>query len=124
VRDRSAAENRSRNLLEKLSAAEAEKEDLGHRLAVEKENADRAHAEAQASRAEANLVLQRATDAESGHRSLRRYLDRAEASTRTGVGRAHKLLVDAYRELGVRTAPFDASGEEVGLASSGGCRRS
>jgi hypothetical protein len=25
------------------------------------------------------------------------------------------LLVDAYRELGARTAPFDSSGEEVGL---------
>jgi chromosome segregation ATPase len=28
VRDKSAAENKSRNLLEKISAAEAEKEDL------------------------------------------------------------------------------------------------
>jgi hypothetical protein len=27
----------------------------------------------------------------------------------------HKLLVDAYRELVARTAPFDTSGEEVGL---------
>jgi 2-oxoglutarate dehydrogenase complex dehydrogenase (E1) component-like enzyme len=35
VRDKSAAENRSRNLLEKLSAAEAEKEYLGRRLTVE-----------------------------------------------------------------------------------------
>jgi hypothetical protein len=25
------------------------------------------------------------------------------------------LLVDAYRQLGARTAPFDKSGEEVGL---------
>jgi hypothetical protein len=38
-----------------------------------------------------------------------------EASTRTGVDRAHALLVDAYRQLGARTAPFDTSGEEVGL---------
>jgi hypothetical protein len=29
VRDKSAAENKSRNLMEKLSVAEAEKEDLG-----------------------------------------------------------------------------------------------
>jgi hypothetical protein len=58
-------------LLEKLSAVEAKKEDIGCRLAAEKENADRAHAEAQASRAEANLALQRATDEESGHKSLR-----------------------------------------------------
>jgi hypothetical protein len=115
VRDKSAAENKSRNLLEKLLVAEAEKEDLGRRLAVEKEDADRARTEAQAARAEANLALKRATDAESGHRSLRGYLDKAEASTHTGVDRAHALLVDAYRELGARTAPFDTSGEEVGL---------
>jgi hypothetical protein len=52
---------------------------------------------------------------ESGHRSLRGYLDRAETSTRTGFDRAHKLLVDAYHELGARTTPFDSSGEEVGF---------
>jgi hypothetical protein len=34
---------------------------------------------------------------------------------RTEVNRAHALLVDAYRKLGARTAPFDASGKEVGL---------
>jgi hypothetical protein len=72
-------------LLVKLSAVEAEKEDLGRRLAAEKENTDRAHAEAQAARAEAHLALQCTTDGESGHRSLRGYLDRAEASTRTEV---------------------------------------
>jgi hypothetical protein len=126
VRDKSVAKNKSRNLLEKLSAAEAEKEDLGRQLAAEKENAeraraeakaarDRAHVETQAARAVANLALQHAADAESGHRSLHGYLDRAETSTRTSVDRAHKLLVDAYRELGARTAPFDSSGEEVGL---------
>jgi hypothetical protein len=47
--------------------------------------------------------------------SLRGYLDKAEASTRTGVDRAHALLVDAYRQLGARTAPFDVSVAEVGL---------
>jgi hypothetical protein len=52
---------------------------------------------------------------ESGHRSLRGYLDRADASTRTGVDRAHKLLVDANHELGVRTTPFDSSSKEVGF---------
>lgn len=96
MRDKSAVENKSRNLLEKLSAAEAEKEDLGCQLTAEKENAeraraeaqaarDRAHAETQAARNEANLALQCAVDAESGHRSLRSYLDRAETSTRTSV---------------------------------------
>jgi hypothetical protein len=102
-------------LLEKLSAVEAEKEDLDRWLAAEKEDADRARAEAQAARAEANLTLQCATDAESGHRSLRGYLDKAEASTRTGVVRAHALLVDEYRQLGAHTSPFDTPGKEVGL---------
>jgi hypothetical protein len=37
VRDKSAMENKSCNLLEKLTAAEAEKEDLSHRLAEERE---------------------------------------------------------------------------------------
>jgi hypothetical protein len=46
VRDKSAAENKSRNLMEKLSATEAEKEDLGRRLAAEKEDADKACVEA------------------------------------------------------------------------------
>jgi hypothetical protein len=101
--------------MEKLSPAEAKKEELCCRLAAKKEDADRARAEAQVARAEANLALQRATDAESGHRSLRGYLDKAEASTFTGFDRAHALLVDTYRQLGARTAPFDASGAEVGL---------
>jgi hypothetical protein len=115
VRDKSAAENKSRNLMEKLSAAEAEKEDLARRLTTEKEDADRACVEAQAARAEANLALQRVVEAELSHRGLRGYLDKTEASTRTGVDRAHTLLMNAYRQLGARTAPFDASGEEVGL---------
>jgi hypothetical protein len=122
VRDKSAVENKSRNLMDKQSAVEAEKEELGRRLAAEKENADKACAEAQAARAdaklaraEASLALQRAADAEANHRSLRGYLDKAEASTHTGVDRARALLVDAYRQLGARTAPFDASGKEAGL---------
>jgi hypothetical protein len=93
----------------------AEKEDLGRRLAAEKEDADKARAEAQATRAEANLALKCATDTKSGHRSLRGYLDKEEASTRTGVDRAHAFLVDVYRQLGARTTPFDTSSEEVGL---------
>jgi hypothetical protein len=46
MRDKSDTESKSRNLMDKLSAAEAEKELLGHRLAVEKEDADKACAEA------------------------------------------------------------------------------
>jgi hypothetical protein len=119
IRDKSAAENRSRNLLEKLTAVEAEKEDLGRRLAAEMEDVEKVRAEAQAVRAEASVALKRATDAESGQRSLLGYVDRKEASTRAGVDRAHALLVDTYRQLGARTAPFDKSGEEVGLGFLG-----
>jgi hypothetical protein len=126
VRDKSAAENKRRKLKEKLTAAEAEKEDLGRRLAVEKEDGNRACAEAQAAcaeaklaRAEANLAIQCAAEAKANHSSLRGCLDRAEASTRTEVDRAHVLLVDAYRQLGARTAPFDVSGKEVGLCFLG-----
>jgi hypothetical protein len=122
MRDKSAAESKSRNLMDKLSATEAEKEELGRWLAVEREDADKACAKAQAARAEAKLALtkaslavQRAAEAEANHRSLRGYLDKAEASTRTWVDRARALLVDAYRQLGAHTTPFDATGKEVGL---------
>jgi hypothetical protein len=66
-------------------------------------------------RAEANLAIQRAAEAEANLSSLRDCLDRAEASTRIEVDRAHALLVDTYQQLGVRTAPFDVSSKEVGL---------
>jgi hypothetical protein len=46
---------------------------------------------------------------------LRDRLDKAEASTRAEVDRTHAQLVDVYRELGARTAPFEASSQEVGL---------
>jgi hypothetical protein len=108
--------------MEKLSTVEAEKEDLGRRLAAKKEDADKACAEAQAARvdaklarAEANLALQHSAEAEMNHRSLRGYLDKAEASTRAGVDRARVLLMDAYRQVGARMTPFDAIGKEVGF---------
>jgi hypothetical protein len=112
VRDKSAAEKRSRNLHEKLTAANAEKEDLSRRLAEEREGAEKA-------RAEASLALKHATDTESGLKSLCGYIDKTEASTRAGVDWEHALLVDAHRQLGARTAPFDKSGEEVGLCFLG-----
>jgi hypothetical protein len=108
--------------MDKLSSAEAEKEELGRLMAAKKEDANKACTEAQAARAdgklaraEASVALHRAAEAEANHRSLHGYLDKAEASTRTGVDRARVLLVDAYRQLDARTAPFDASGKEVGL---------
>jgi hypothetical protein len=46
---------------------------------------------------------------------LRDRLDKAETSTHAEVDRTHTQLMDAYRELSARTAPFEASGQEVGL---------
>jgi 3-phenylpropionate/cinnamic acid dioxygenase small subunit len=46
IRDKSAAKNKSQNLLEKVTAQEEEKEDLGRRLNDEKEDAENARAEA------------------------------------------------------------------------------
>jgi hypothetical protein len=116
------AENKSHNLLEKLSVAEKEKEDLNCRLAEEKEGAEKARAEAQAARTEADAVraeagraLKCVADVDLELKSLRSYTEKTEASTRTGVERAHTLFVDAYRELDAQTTPFDRSGEVVVL---------
>jgi hypothetical protein len=91
-------------------------------LLVEKKDADKAYAEAEAARAEAklaraeaNLARQHAEEAEASRSSLRGCLDKAEASTRAEVDRTLAQLVDAYRQLGARTAPIDASGKDVGL---------
>jgi hypothetical protein len=91
-------------------------------LSRKKEGAERTHAEAQAAcveaevvRAEAKLALKRAADKELELESLHSYCEKTEASTRVGVERAHTLFVEAYRELGAHTTPFDKSGEEVGL---------
>jgi hypothetical protein len=122
VRDKSAAENKSRRLAEKLAAAMVEKEDLNRQLAAERRDANRACAEAQAAqteaklvRAEASLARQRAEELETCLSSLRNRQDKAEISTCAEVDRTHAQLVDAYRELGARTTPFEASGKEVGL---------
>jgi predicted nuclease with TOPRIM domain len=122
VRDKSAAENKSRRLTERLAAAEAEKEDLRRQLAEERKDANRACAEAQAAqveaklvRAEASLARQRAEEMETRLYGLRDRLDKTEASTRAEVERTHTQLMDAYRELGAWTAPFEAPGQEVGL---------
>jgi hypothetical protein len=42
-------------------------------------------------------------------------VDKTEASTRAEVERTHAQFVDAYQELGARTAAFEAPGQEVGL---------
>jgi thioesterase domain-containing protein len=117
IRDKSAAENKSRRLMERLAATEAEKEEPRRELAAERKDANRACAEAQAAQAEAklartedSLTRQRVEEMETRLGGLRDRLDKAEASTRAEVDRTHAQLVDAYRELGARTAPFEASG--------------
>jgi chromosome segregation ATPase len=114
VWDKSAEENKNRRLMEKLVAVEAEKEDLSYQLAAERKDTNRACAEARAeqteaklAQAEASLARQRTEEVETSYSSLRDRLDKAEASTRADVDRTHAQLVDAYRELGARTAPFD-----------------
>jgi chromosome segregation ATPase len=95
VRDKSAAENKSHRLTEKLAAAEAE-ENLRRQLAAERKDANRACAEAQAAQAkaklarvEANLARQSAEEKETSLCDLRNRLDKVEASTRAEVDRTH-----------------------------------
>jgi hypothetical protein len=78
-------------------------------------DAQAAQADAKLARAEACLARQRAEELEARLGSLRNHVDKAEASTRTEVERTHAQLVDAYRELGTRTAAFEAPSQEVGL---------
>jgi hypothetical protein len=42
-------------------------------------------------------------------------VDKAETSMRAEVGLTHAQFVDAYRELGARTAAFEAPSQEAGL---------
>ena len=115
VRDKSAAENKSRNLLEKLTALQKEKEDLGHRLTDEKEDAEKGRAEAQAARAKARAAHKRTTDLELEMKNMHGRRERTESSTHAGVEQAHTLFVDVYRDLGAQTAPFEESGEDMGI---------
>ena len=64
---------------------EKEKEDLGHRLAEEKEYAEKARAEAQATCVEAQATLKRAADMELELKNIRCHRERTETSTCTGV---------------------------------------
>lgn len=97
-----------------MTALEKDKEDLGHRLAKEREDTESARSEARATRAEAHAARKHAADLELELKSMCNHHERMESATRAGVERAHTLFVDAYRELGTQTTPFDKSGEEVG----------
>jgi chromosome segregation ATPase len=96
VRDKSAAENKSRRLSERLAAAEVEKADLRRQLAEERRDTNRAYAEAQAAQAEAklaqaegSLARQHAEEMETRLGGLRDRLDKMEASTCAEVERTH-----------------------------------
>jgi hypothetical protein len=122
VREKSAAENKSRRPTERLAATEAEKGDLRCQLVEESRDANKviadvqaAQAEAKLAQAEASLARQRAEELEARLNSLRNHVDKTEASTRAEVERTHAQLVDAYQELGAWTAAFKAPGQEVGL---------
>jgi hypothetical protein len=101
---------------------EAERTDLRRQLAEERREANKAIADAQAAQAEAKvarvkviLARQRAEELEARLNALRNRMDKAEASTRTEVERTHAQFVDAYQELGARTADFEVPGQEAGL---------
>jgi hypothetical protein len=122
VREKSAAESKSRRLSEKVAAMEAEKADLRRQLAEERREANKAitdaqaaQAEAKLARAEGSLARQLAEELEARLIALRSRVDKAEALTRAEVERTHAQFMDAYRELGARTAAFEAPDQEAGL---------
>jgi hypothetical protein len=97
---------------------EAEKADLRCQLVEERRevnkaivDAQAAQAEAKVARAEGSIARQRAEELEARLNALRNCVDKAEASTRAEVERTHAQFVDAYRELGARTAAFEAPGQ-------------
>jgi chromosome segregation ATPase len=122
VREKSAAESKNHRLSEKVAALEAERTDLRCQLAEERREANKSIADAQAAqteakvaRAEGTLAHQRAEELEARLNALHNRVDKAEASTRAEVERTHAQFVDAYRELGARTAAFEVPGQEAGL---------
>jgi seryl-tRNA synthetase len=122
VQEKLAAKSKSRRLSEKVAAMEAEKTDLWRQLAEERREANKAITDAQAAqveakvaRAEGSLARQRAEELEARFDTLRNHVDKAETSTRVEVERTHAQFVDAYHELGARTADFEVPSQEAGL---------
>jgi hypothetical protein len=122
VREKSAAESKSRRLAEKVAALEGERTDLRRQLVEERREANQAiakaqvaQAEAKLERAEGSLASQRDEEWEVQFNALQANVERAEASTRSEVERTRKQLVDSYRELGARTADFEVPNREAGL---------
>jgi hypothetical protein len=75
-------------------------------------DAQAAQAEAKVARVEGSLARQGAEELEARFNALCSRMDKAESSTRVEVERTH---VDAYREVGARTADFEVPGQEAGL---------
>jgi hypothetical protein len=122
VREKSAAESKNRRLMEKVAALEAEKTDLRRQLVEERREANKAIVDAQAAQSEAkvaqaegSLACEQAEELEARFNALCGRVDKAESSTRAEVERTHAQFVDAYRELGARTADFEVPGQEAGL---------
>jgi hypothetical protein len=122
VREKSAAESKSRRLAEKVATLEGERTDLRRQLVEERREANpaitkaqMAQAEAKLARAEESLASQRAKEWEARFNALQARMERAEASTRAEVERTRKQLVDSYRELGAQTADFKVPDRDAGL---------
>jgi chromosome segregation ATPase len=122
VREKSAVESKSRRLRERVTAMEVEKADLWRQLVEERREANNAIVDAQATqveakvaRAEGSLARQRTEELEARLNALRNRVDKTKASTRAEVEQTHAQFVDAYREMGARTAAFEAPGQEAGL---------
>jgi regulator of replication initiation timing len=121
VKDKLAAENRSRNLLGKVTTLENENEDLGRQLNDEKKATAEAKTEGKSARAEAQAARKRVGELELEVKSMHANRERTESATRAGVDQAHTLFVDAYRDLGAQTAPSTSRKRRQGLVFSGGC---
>jgi hypothetical protein len=122
VREKSAVESRSRRLSEKVATMEAERADLRRQLVEERREANKAIADAQAApdeakfaRTEGSLARQLAEELQARLDALRSRVDKAETSMHVEVERTLAQFVDAYRELGARTAAFEAPDQEAGL---------
>jgi chromosome segregation ATPase len=89
VREKSAAESKSRRLAEKVAALEGERTDLRRQLVEERREANqaitKAQAEAKLARAEGSLASQRAEEWEVRFNALQARMERVEASTRSEV---------------------------------------
>jgi regulator of replication initiation timing len=83
IRDKSTAENKSRNLLDKVDTLEKENEGLNCQLSELKDIVVQSQSEAQSARAEAQAVRERVAELELETRNTRTHHERVEATTRT-----------------------------------------